>query len=111
MNITRDRHLTDEEAERYRRVHEEELAKKTATLREFQSTINEYRDLRAFISALKHSREAKGLTRQQVGQLASIEPTIIEAIEEQRELNPLIKVLTQYANALGLHLTLVLSTP
>ena len=109
MHITRDRPLTPDEGERYRQIREDELAKKDETIRELQPVIEEYRSLQNCISALKQAREAKGISRQEVASLTHVEPGVIEAIEEHREVNPSIGLLSNYATAVGRHLTLVLS--
>lgn len=114
--ITRDRRLTPEEAERFRAIRQQiELEKPQIAERLRSGAIgpkswDDLYELRALIESLRTERERRGLSREAVASLANLESRQIEELEEHRELNPPISVLSRYAAAVGHHLLLELST-
>ena len=67
-------------------------------------------ELRALIESLRAEREHRGLSREEVASLAKLDARQIEELEEHRELNPSISVLSRFAAAVGRHLMFELST-
>jgi ribosome-binding protein aMBF1 (putative translation factor) len=117
VHVTRDRKLTPEEAERYRRIRAQVEAEKPELIRHLQSnpggpaSWEELREYQAIVRSLQAAREARGLSREQAAQLARLSAEQIAAIEELRELNPPVGLLSSYATALGQHLMMALAEP
>jgi hypothetical protein len=115
QRLVRDRHLTPEEAERYRQMREEAERDKENILGELRTSPVGFRsweelaEFRALIKSLRTAREAKGLTREQVAQTAGLEPKWITDLEERREFNAPVWALSSYAAAVGQQLVLALA--
>lgn len=113
--LVRDRHLTPDEAERYRRLREEAEREKESILAELRSARPGFRsweelaEFRALVKSLRAAREAKGLSREDVATLGGLEPQWIADLEERRELNAPIWALSSYAAAVGQQLVLALA--
>jgi ribosome-binding protein aMBF1 (putative translation factor) len=108
VNVTRQRYLSDEEAQRYAEIRAQVELEKPEIIKQGQLVLKEYRELQAFIDALREAREASGMTIEELAEQASLPVEEVKAIEEHRERNPSIQSLRQYAHAMGKHVGLVL---
>jgi hypothetical protein len=115
QRLIRDRHLTTEEADRYRRMREEAERDKANILAELHSSPAGFRsweelaEYRALVKSLRAAREANGLSREQVAKSAGLEAHWIADLEECRELNAPVWALSSYAAAVGQQLVLALA--
>ena len=99
--ITRNRRLTPEEAEKYRKVRgqvDEELPdliarheSRTATLDQLQEVLQQF----------KAAREAKGLSLADLSELTGMDRSALSKLETGRRPNPTVDTLVRYANAVG----------
>lgn len=115
QRLVRDRHLTPEEAERYRQMREEAERDKENILAELRTSAAGFRsweelaEFRALVKSLRTAREVKGLSREQLGESAGLDPHWIADLEERRELNAPVWALSSYAAAVGRQLVLALA--
>jgi predicted XRE-type DNA-binding protein len=100
---TRDRHLTEQEAAKYRKIRElvaEELpdlgARAKARLRELREATEVFAELRKV-------REAQGLSLADVQRLTGIDRSALSKLERGERLNFTVDTLTRYAAAVGKH--------
>jgi ribosome-binding protein aMBF1 (putative translation factor) len=116
QHIVRDRRLTPAEAERFRVIRQQvELEKPEIAERLHSDAIgpkcwDDLYELRALVESLRTERERRGLTREEVAANAKLDARQIAELEEHRELNPPVAVLSRFAAAVGRHLLLELST-
>ena len=99
--ITRNRRLTPEEAEKYRKVRgqvDEELPdliarheSRTATLDQLQEVLQQF----------KAAREAKGLSLADLSELTGMDRSALSKLETGRRPNPTVDTLVRYADAVG----------
>ena len=114
--IIRDRRLTPAEAERFRTIRQQielekpEIAERLRSGAAGPKCWDDLYELRALIASLRTERERRGLSREEVAALAKLDARQIEELEEHRELNPPISMLSRFATALGHHLLLELLT-
>ncbi len=107
--------MTPAEAERFRAIRQQVEIEKPEIAERLRSTPagpkswDDLYELRAVIELLKAERERRGLSREAVAQEAEIDVRQIEELEEHRQLNPPISILSRYAAAVGRHLMLELS--
>jgi transcriptional regulator with XRE-family HTH domain len=103
QETTRDRHLTEEEEAKYRRIRElvaEELpdlrARAKARLRELHEATEVFAELRKV-------REAQGLSLAHVQRLTGIDRSALSKLERGERVNFTVGTLTRYAAAVGKH--------
>ena len=99
--ITRNRRLTPEEAEKYRKVRgqvDEELPDliarhelRTAALDQLQEVMQQF----------KAAREAKGLSLADLSELTGMDRSALSKLETGRRPNPTVDTLVRYADAVG----------
>lgn len=107
--ITRSRHLSPEEAAKYRAVREqiqEELPALMTRHEERLATLDQLEDL---IQQLKAAREAKGLSLSDLTQLTGMDRSALSKLETGQRLNPTIETLVRYADAVGKRLVVSLA--
>jgi hypothetical protein len=115
QRIVRDRHLTPQEAERYRLLREEADRDKDNIMAELKSSPPGFRsweelaEFRALVKSLRAARELKGLSREDLARVAGLEPQWVADLEERRELNAPVWALSNYAAAVGQQLVLALA--
>ena len=115
QRLVRDRHLTEEEAARYRAMREEAEREKDdlrTMLRGDSPGFRSWEELaefRALVKSLRAARELKGLDRDEVARIAGLQPEWIADLEERRELNAPVWALSSYAAAVGQQLVLALA--
>jgi DNA-binding XRE family transcriptional regulator len=66
----------------------------------------EYRELRPFVEAIKHAREAAGLTLAEVSRRCGIDQPALSRLENGHNKNPTLDTLWRYAAAVGRRLVL-----
>ena len=115
QRLVRDRQLTDEESERYRLMRETVELEKGGLSAYLKSSPPGFRsweelaEFRALVKSLRAAREAKGLSRERVAQIAGFQPEWIADLEERRELNAPVWALSSYAAAVGQQLVMALA--
>jgi Helix-turn-helix domain len=115
QRLVRDRHLTEEEAQRYRSTREEAERERddlSAYLKSSPPGFRSWEELaefRALVKSLRAARESKGLSREEVARLAGLQPEWIADLEERRELNAPVWALSSYAVAVGQQLVMALT--
>ncbi len=115
QRLVRDRHLTDEEAQRYRSMREaaeRERDEMSAYLKSSPPGFRSWEELaefRALVKSLRAARESKGLSREEAAQIAGLQPEWIADLEERRELNAPVWALSSYAAAVGQQLVMALT--
>lgn len=115
--MTRDRFLTPEEGERLRAVREAVEREKPEIVARLKNQLAgpgsfaDLDELRTLVRSLRAGREAAGLSREQLADRAQLDAALVADLEEQRDINPPLSVLSRYAAALGqrLHMGLVLA--
>jgi predicted XRE-type DNA-binding protein len=99
----RDRHLTEEEAAKYRKIRElvaEELPDLRARAR---ARMRELRETTEVFGQLRKVREAQGLSLADVQRLTGIDRSALSKLERGERLNFTVDTLTRYAAAVGKH--------
>ena len=115
QRLIRDRHLTDEEAQRYRTMREaaeHEKDEMSASLKSSPPGFRSWEELaefRGLVKSLRAAREAKGFSREEVARIAGLHPEWIADLEERRELNAPVWALSSYAAAVGQQLVMALT--
>ena len=115
QRLVRDRHLTPEEADRYRAMREQAEREKdemAAFLKASPPGFRSWEELaefRALVKSLRAARETKGLSQEDVARIAGLEPQWIADLEERRELNAPVWALSSYATAVGQQLVMALA--
>ena len=101
---TRDRHLTEEEAAKYRRIRElvaEELPDLRARAK---ARLRELREATEVFAALRKIREAQGLSLADVQRLTGIDRSALSKLERGERVNFTVDTMTRYAAAVGKHI-------
>ncbi len=99
----RDRHLTEEEAAKYRKIRElvaEELPELRARAK---ARLQELREATEVFAELRKVREAQGLSLADVQRLTGIDRSALSKLERGERLNFTVDTLTRYAAAVGKH--------
>ncbi len=99
--ITRDRHLTSEEAAKYKTVREQvetELPELIERHHERMATLDEVQTL---VVQLKAAREAKGLSLADMQDLTGMDRSALSKLETGQRVNPTMETLVRYAEAVG----------
>ena len=107
--VTRDRRLTAEEAERYRKIREqiaEELPALTARHQHRMAALDELDEL---LVRLKAAREARGLSLGDLTELTGMDRSALSKLETGQRPNPTIDTLVRYAEAVGKRLIVTLA--
>lgn len=101
--ITRNRKLTPEEAEEYRKVREEIEMEKPEIIVKAQQARRDARckQLTAVMRSLKAAREAKGLSLTDVYEQTGIDRSALSKLENVTNENPTIETLLRYAEIVG----------
>ncbi len=107
--------MTPEEAATYRKVREQIQAEKADLVKRYQvespgpGCWSDIHELRSLVQLLRGERERRGFSRAEVAKRAGLEAQQIEDLEEHRELNPAVSILSRFAAAVGRHLMLGIS--
>ena len=99
----RDRHLTEQEAAKYRKIRElvaEELPDLRARAK---ARLRELREAREVFAELRKIREAQGLSLADVQRLTGIDRSALSKLERGERINFTVDTITRYAAAVGKH--------
>jgi predicted transcriptional regulator len=99
--IQRNRYLTDEEAEKYKKVRAAvagELPELVARHTERMASLDQ---LDKLCEQLKAAREAKGLSLADVTELTGMDRSALSKLETGQRANPTVETLVRYAEAVG----------
>jgi DNA-binding XRE family transcriptional regulator len=95
--ITRDRHLTPQEAAKYKGIRE----KVTEELPDLIVRHHERDRLHELLAQLKAARESKGLSLADMTELTGMDRSAISKLETGQRPNPTLETLMRYAEAVG----------
>ena len=101
---TRSRHLTDEEAAKYRKIRElvaEELPELRTRAR---ARLQELREARQVFAELRGIREAQGMSLADVQRLSGIDRSALSKLERGERVNFTVDTMMRYAAAVGKHI-------
>ena len=98
--ITRDRRLTDEEAERYQRVREQ-VASELPGIRRRASAAKPRILLRHLLKRLREERQRQGLSLADIHERSGIDRGTLSKLENQEHPNVTMNTLMRYAEAVG----------
>jgi ribosome-binding protein aMBF1 (putative translation factor) len=107
--ITRNRLLTPDEAELYRRIRRQIAEEKDELLarhRERQAALD---DLAEVVKQLKAAREQQGLSLADLTKATGMDPSALSKLETGRRPNPTVETLVRYARAVGKRLVVSVS--
>ena len=107
--IQRNRHLTPEEADKYKTIREQvagELPDLVARHEERMATLDRLQEL---LVQLKAAREAKGLSLSDLTELTGMDPSALSKLENGQRANPTVETLVRYAEAVGKRLVVSLT--
>lgn len=107
--IVRDRHLTPEEAAKYRAVREQVAGELPDLIARHHERIASRDDLQAILAQLKAVREERGLSLADVSERTGMDRSALSKLETGHRENPTIETLTRYAEAVGKRLVLSLT--
>lgn len=99
--IIRDRYLTTEEAEKYRKIREqvaEELPELIARHHEHMAALDRVQDV---LSQLKTARQVQGLSLADVTERTGMDRSALSKLETGQRPNPTVETLVRYADAVG----------
>ncbi|NLX95892.1 MAG: helix-turn-helix transcriptional regulator [Rhodopirellula sp.] len=103
QETVRDRHLTADEAAKYRKIRElvaEELPELRTRAR---IQLREIREAAEVFQELRKIREAQGLSLGDVQRLTGIDRSALSKLERGERMNFTVDTLTRYAAAVGKH--------
>lgn len=107
--ITRDRHLTPEEAAKYKAIREqvaEELPDLVGRHHQRMAALDQVDEL---LRQLKAAREEKGLSLANLTELTGMDRSALSKLETGQRTNPTVETLVRYAEAVGKRLVVSLT--
>jgi len=107
--VTRDRHLTPEEAAKYKKIRQqvaEELPQLIDRHHDRMATLDQ---IDALLQQLKNARESQGLSLQDVSDRTGMDRSAISKLESGQRANPTVDTLVRYAEAVGKRLVVALA--
>ncbi len=107
--IKRDRPLTPEEAEHYRKIREDvekDLPELIARHYEQMAALDQLDEL---LRQLKLAREAKGLSLADLTEMTGMDRSALSKLESGQRANPTVETLVRYAEAVGKRLVVALA--
>jgi DNA-binding XRE family transcriptional regulator len=107
--IIRDRHLTPEEAERYRSLRQQLDAERPEIVARHQQRMASLDQLESLFTQLKEAREAQGLSLAELAQRTGANPAALTKLETEQKADPTVETLVRYAEALGKRLVVSLA--
>jgi DNA-binding XRE family transcriptional regulator len=107
--ITRDRHLTSDEAAAYRALREQLEAERPELVARHEQRMASLQQLERLFTQLTQVREAKGLTLADLVQLTAVDRSALTKLETEHRADPSIETLVRYAEALGIRLVVSLA--
>lgn len=101
--IVRDRHLTEQEAAKYREVRALVAAELPELRARAKARLQELREAREVFAELRKVREAQGLTLSDLQRLTGIDRSALSKLERGERVNFTVDTMTRYAAAVGKH--------
>ncbi len=101
---TRDRHLTRQEADRYRRVREQ-IAKEMPHVLERRRAAVVVGEI---LQELRAARETSGLSLADIHEQTGMDRSAVSRLENGQRENPTVETLVRYAEAVGKRLVITL---
>jgi predicted XRE-type DNA-binding protein len=106
---TRDRHLTAEEAAKYRAIRDQIEVEKPEINARIKAQLEATSSLQQIFQKLKQIREAKGLSLRDIQDLTAIDASSLSKLERGERENFTIDTVVRYAQALGKQIELSVS--
>jgi DNA-binding Xre family transcriptional regulator len=100
QRITRDRRLTDEEAERYQRIREQ-IANELPDIKRRAQRAKPRILLKHVLKTLKEERQRRGLSLADVNARSGIDRGTLSKLENDEDPNVTMNTLLRYAQAIG----------
>lgn len=98
---TRDRYLTPEEAEKYRKIRGQIEEEKPQINARIKAQLEAASSVQRVFQQLKPVREAKGLSLRDIQELTGIDASSLSKLERGERENFTVDTLVRYAQALG----------
>ncbi len=99
----RDRHLTEEEAAKYRKIRERIVEELPDLRARAKARLQELHEARQVFAELRKIREAQGLSLADVERLTGIDRSALSKLERGERVNFTVDTMTRYAAAVGKH--------
>ncbi len=106
---TRDRRLTPEEADRYRKIREQIEQEKPEINARIRAHMAEVTDLARIFSELRKVREQQGMSLTDLQDKTGIDRASLSKLETGQRANFTLETVVRYAEAVGKHVQFVLS--
>ena len=107
--ITRDRHLTPEEAAKYKAIREQIAAELPDLITRHHQRMATIDQLQVLLVQLKAAREAKGLSLADLTEITGMDRSALSKLETGQRANPTVETLVRYAEAVGKRLVVSLT--
>ena len=105
---TRDRHLTPEEAAKYKAIREQVAEELPSLIARHHERIAALDPLHELLQRLKSAREAKGLSLADLTELTGMDRSALSKLETGQRPNPTVETLVRYAEAVNKRLVVSL---
>jgi DNA-binding XRE family transcriptional regulator len=103
---TRNRHLTPEEAAKYRKIRQQVDEELPELLARHESRMAALDELQEVLRQLKAAREAQGLSLADLTRLTGMDRSALSKLETGQRPNPTVETLVRYAAAVGKRLVM-----
>jgi DNA-binding XRE family transcriptional regulator len=103
---TRNRHLTPEEAAKYRKIRQQVDEELPELLARHESRMAALDELQEVLRQLKAAREAQGLSLADLTELTGMDRSALSKLETGQRPNPTVETLVRYAAAVGKRLVM-----
>ncbi len=107
--INRNRHLTPEEAARYRAIRDQVAGELPELIDRHHERMTAFGELETLLGQLKAAREERGLSLADLTQLTGMDRSALSKLETGQRPNPTIETLMRYAEAVGKRLVVSLT--
>lgn len=107
--VTRDRRLTAEEAEKYRKIRQQVADELPELVARHHERMAGEEQLNRVFEELRAAREKQGLSLNDLTRLTGMDRSAISKLETGQRPNPTVETLTRYAQAVGKRLVLSLA--
>jgi DNA-binding XRE family transcriptional regulator len=107
--IIRDRRLSPEEAEKYRRIRQQVAEELPELVNRHHERVAAREQLDRVFEQLRRARQDKGLSLADVMRLSGMDRSAVSKLETGQRPNPTVETLMRYADAVGKRLVLTLA--
>jgi len=107
--IIRDRHLTPEEAARYKEIRSQVMNDLPELIERHLDRMASLDQLQPLVAQLKAAREAKGLSLTDLTEITGMDKSALSKLETGQRPNPTVETLVRYAEAVGKRLVVTLA--